>query len=408
MDYKYVIRKRGARPGADTSMVSVDVARESRRFHATIPGYAPTDLVELKEMAGEIGISRLYVKDESTRFGLNAFKALGGSYAVANILAERIGKPLSTLRFEDLIKGHSDKVPEDMTFITATDGNHGRGLAWFVNKLGYRSVVYMPKGSSKERLFNILAENADAHVTKLNYDGSVHMAERDAAEHGWTLVQDTAWEGYEKIPAWIMRGYMTLADEIHQALTETGKGMPTHVFLQAGVGSYAGAVLGYFVSTYGENRPTTIIVEPTKAACHYKSAKIDDGNVHFVEGDMPTIMAGLACGEPSIISWKILDAYGDAFITCPDYVAAEGMRLLGSPLPGDPRIVSGESGAVGAGLIREIMRNPDLAEFKSQLRFDSDSRVLIISTEGATDHDHYKAVVWDGKNPSYMDSSEKA
>jgi diaminopropionate ammonia-lyase len=401
MDYKYIIRKRGIKPEADTSISSVSVAAKVRSFHKTIPGYKPTPLVLLPGMAKELGIGRLYVKDESYRFGLNAFKALGGSYAVANILAEKMGAPLDNLAFDQLLKGKSPLIPDDMTFITATDGNHGRGLAWFVNKLGYRSVVYMPKGSAQERLDNILAENADAHITKLNYDGSVHKAERDAEAHGWTLVQDTAWEGYEKIPSWIMQGYMTLADEIHDGLLALGDEKPTHIILQAGVGSYAGAVLGYFASTYGKDRPITIIVEPTKAACHYKSAKIDDGMVHFVEGDMPTIMAGLACGEPSIISWKILDSYADAFITCPDYVAAEGMRLLANPPEDDPRIVSGESGAVGAGLIREIMRNSDLAEFKEQLHFDSSSRILIISTEGATDQAHYKAVVWDGKNPSY-------
>lgn len=406
MDFKYIIRKRGIKPGADTSISSVAVAATVRQFHKTIPGYAPTSLLTLEGMAGEIGIKQLYVKDESSRFGLNAFKALGGSYAVANILAEQMKLPLETIGFDQLIKGSSPLVPDDMTFITATDGNHGRGLAWFVNKLGYRSVVYMPKGSAQERLDNILAENADAHITKLNYDGSVHLAERDAATHGWTLVQDTAWEGYEKIPSWIMQGYMTLADEIHDSLVALGDEKPTHIFLQAGVGSYAGAVLGYFTSSYGEDRPITVIVEPTKAACHYKSAKIDDGSVHFVEGDMPTIMAGLACGEPSIISWKILDAYADAFITCPDYVAAEGMRMLANPVDGDPRIVSGESGAVGVGLIREIMRNSDLSDFKEQLHFDENSRVLVISTEGATDHAHYNAVVWDGKNPSYFEEVE--
>lgn len=403
MDFKYIIRKRGTRPGTDTSITSTTVATAVRKFHKTIPGYSPTPLLSLDAMAKEIGVGKLYVKDESSRFGLNAFKALGGSFAVANILAERMNLPLSSMGFALLIKGISPLIPDDMTFITATDGNHGRGLAWFVNKLGYRSVVYMPKGSAQERLDNILAENADAHITNLNYDGSVHLAERDATAHGWTLVQDTAWEGYEKIPSWIMQGYMTLADEIHDSLVALGDDKPTHIFLQAGVGSYAGAVLGYFVSAYGEDRPITIIVEPNKAACHYRSAKINDGSVHFVEGDMPTIMAGLACGEPSIISWKILDAYADAFLACPDYVAAEGMRMLANPLNGDPSIVSGESGAVGAGLIREIMRNSDLADFKEQLQFDNTSRVLIISTEGATDHAHYSAVVWDGKNPSYFE-----
>jgi diaminopropionate ammonia-lyase len=179
-----------------------------------------------------------------------------------------------------------------------------------------------------------------------------------------------------------------------------GEKKPTHLILQAGVGSFASSVLGLFASLYGDERPVTVIVEPANAACLYKSALADDGKVHFVTGDMNTIMAGLACGEPSTVSYKIIDSYADAFITCGDSVAAEGMRVLGNPLGDDPRIISGESGAVPAGLLREIMRNGKLNEFKEKLNFGKDSRVLLISTEGDTDKDNYRRIVWDGQNNS--------
>jgi diaminopropionate ammonia-lyase len=175
--------------------------------------------------------------------------------------------------------------------------------------------------------------------------------------------------------------------------------MPTHLILQAGVGSFASAVLGFFTAVLGENRPKTVIVEPEKAACVFKSAKADDGKLHFVTGDMDTIMAGLACGEPSTISFKILNAYADAFVSCPDWVSADGMRILGNPAGSDPKVISGESGAVGAGLISEIMRNPVLRELKAHLGLDEHSRVLLISTEGDTDKENYRRIVWDGAWP---------
>jgi len=234
----------------------------------------------------------------------------------------------------------------------------------------------------------------------MNYDGAVHLAERNAQEFGWVLMQDTAWDGYEEIPTYIMQGYLTLTYEIYRQLQEMGEEKPTHLLLQAGVGSFASSVLGFFASVYGEDRPITVIVEPDKAACLYKSALANDGKVHFVTGDMDTIMAGLACGEPSTVSFRIIDAYADAFVMCGDSVAAEGMRLLASPAGNDPKIVSGESGAATTGLFREIMRSSKLKELKEALGFDRHSRVLLISTEGDTDRVNYRRVVWDGAYPS--------
>lgn len=396
---EYILRTRGEKPAASLDAVSVREAEKAQRFHSSFPGYCYTPLVRLNNLARFLGLGSVHVKDESYRFGLNAFKVLGGGYAIGHYLAQRLGKGIEDVSYQALTDEAARQRLGDVTFVTATDGNHGRGVAWMANKLRQHAVVYMPKGSAKERLDNILKENADASITDMNYDGAVHLAEQRAKENGWVLTQDTAWDGYEVIPTWIMQGYMTLGVEILAQLKEMGDEPPTHLFLQAGVGSFASAILGYFASIYGDKRPITIVVEPNEAACVFQSAKMDDGRVHFVTGDMPTIMAGLACGEPSTVSYRILDAYADAFVSCPDCVAANGMRILGNPMADDARVISGESGAVSAGLLYAIMRSERLASFRERLGLNVSSRVLLISTEGDTDRENYRRIVWEGAWP---------
>lgn len=383
-----------------TEFLSKSTVDGVRNFHKTLPKYEKTPLHSLKELATHLGVDEIMVKDESYRFGLNAFKVLGGSYALGNYICEKIGKDISKVSFEELT---SDEVKEkigDITFVTATDGNHGRGVAWMANKLGQKSVVFMPKGSSNIRLENIRAEGAEASITDLNYDDAVRLANKYAEENNGVMVQDTAWEGYEEIPNWIMQGYTTLIDEAIEQIEEMGKEMPTHVFLQAGVGSFAGAIEGYLAERFKGNRPITAVVEPNEAACIYKSAFISDGEPHAVTGDMPTIMAGLACGEPNINGWKILRDYADMYISCPDYVSARGMRILGNSLKGDPKVISGESGAVGLGILSLILEDSSLREIAENLKLDEKSRVLVISTEGDTDPENYRKITWDGVQQS--------
>lgn len=394
MKEEFKIVKFERKPGKKFDLDFLDLERAKRvhSFHQSFPVYQATPLVELKNTAKLLGLNTVYVKDESYRFGLNAFKVLGGSFAIGNYLAKRLEKNISELPYEMLV---SDKVREklgDITFVTATDGNHGRGVAWTARQLHQKSVVYMPKGSARERLMNIRAEGADASITELNYDGAVRLANSQAEKEGWIMIQDTAWEGYEEIPRWIMQGYGTMGYEAYMQLPEK----PTHIFLQAGVGSMAGAVAGFFASVYGEERPIITIVEPNKADCIFRTAEANDGKLHIVTGDMDTIMAGLACGEPCGIAWNVLKDYADYFISCPDYAAAQGMRILGNPEAGDTRIISGESGASAFGCIAEIMRNPTLSELKEKLKLDGDSKVLFFSTEGDTDKKNYKSIVWDG------------
>lgn len=368
---------------------------KARNFHESFDQYTVTPLAKLNNLADHIGLGEVHLKDESYRFGLNAFKVLGGSFAMGKYLASKLGKDISELGYKDLTSEEVRKELGDITFATATDGNHGRGVAWTAEKLKQKSVVYMPKGSSETRLKAIQAyEGAEASITEVNYDDAVRIATDYANANNGVVIQDTAWEGYEEIPAWIMQGYGTMALESIEQLRERNIERPTHVFLQAGVGSLAGAVQGVFASIYGDDCPTTVIVEANLADCLYKSAEA--GEMKYVGGDMQTIMAGLACGEPNTIGWEVLKNHSAAFVSCPDWVAANGMRILGNPLKGDDHVISGESGAVTAGLLYEVMTNPEYAQMKEDLKLDENSKVLLFSTEGDTDPQVYKDVVWKG------------
>ncbi|SMC56618.1 diaminopropionate ammonia-lyase [Sporomusa malonica] len=370
-----------------------------RQFHKSFPEYSATPLRQLNDLAAYLGVAGMYVKDESYRFGLNAFKVLGGSFAMAKYLAKRLRRDISQLGYERLTSDEVRKELGEITFTTATDGNHGRGVAWTANRLKQKSVVYMPKGSSLTRLENIRAEGAEASITDLNYDDAVRLATENAKKYGWVVVQDTAWKGYEEIPTWIMQGYGTMALEALEQLKAVGVEKPTHVFVQAGVGSLAGAVQGFFASACESDRPVTVIVESDQADCLYKSALANDGEPRIVNGDLATIMAGLACGEPNTIAWNVLRDYSNMFASCPDWVAAKGMRILGNPLGIDARVISGESGAVTAGLVAELMTNPDMAEAKAKLGLNEKSRILLFSTEGDTDPVKYRGITWNGEYP---------
>jgi len=379
-------------------VMALSEVRKARTFHESFPQYTTTPLAKLEQMAAYLGLGSIYVKDESYRFGLNAFKVLGGSFAMARYIAGQTGKDVSGLPYSVLTSDALRQEFGQATFFTATDGNHGRGVAWAANKLGQKAVVYMPKGSTRTRLENIRRENATATIEECNYDECVRMAAAAAAETpNGVVVQDTAWDGYEEIPAWIMQGYGTMAMEADEQLAGHGCSRPTHVFVQAGVGSLAGAVQGYFANRFPENPPKVVVVEAEAAACLYKGAKKGDGSIQIVDGDMPTIMAGLACGEPNTISWDILTNHVDTFVAAPDWVAAKGMRMLSAPLKGDPQVVSGESGAAPFGVLACIMLMEDYKELREHLGLDENSKVLLFSTEGDTDPERYKNIVWDGK-----------
>lgn len=380
-------------PKALAECFSRKEAMRVRKYHESFPMYSVTPLVSLKNTAGRMGVKDIFIKDESKRFGLNAFKVLGGSWAIGKYIGKQLQIGEDRLSYETVMSGEVQKRLGDITFVTATDGNHGRGVAWTAAQFGFRSVVYMPKGSVQERLENIKKAGADASITDMNYDDCVRLSKKMADEKGWIVVQDTSWDGYEEIPEWIMQGYGTMVLEAAEQM----EGAPTHVFLQAGVGSMAAAAAVLIREIFKENPPRIVIVEPNKADCFYESALA--GERRFTEGEMNTIMAGLACGEPCVLAWEILKHAADAFISFPDYAAAEGMRILANPESGDHPIVSGESGASAFGCVSEILLNPAYAQIKEELKLDKESRLLFISTEGATDTNNYRAIVEDGAYP---------
>lgn len=373
-----------------------DKAYEVAAWHASFPEYAETPLVALDARAAELGLGDVFVKDESYRFGLNAFKVLGGSYALGSYIARTLGRDVADVPYPVITGEGIRSQLGDITFVTATDGNHGRGIAWTANRLRQKSVVYLPAGSSAERVDSIRALGADASIVDMNYDDAVRLAASRQHERGWVLVQDTAWPGYEEIPTWIMQGYTTM---VLEAVRQLGDVRPTHVFLQAGVGAMSGAVTAFLASYYGEDMPHVTIVESDRADCMFRSAAAGDGNVRAVTGDMRTIMAGLACGEPCTIGWDVLRAYARHFVSMPDWVAAQGMCVLANPLGNDKRIVSGESGAAPLGLVVEAMCNPALASLREELGLGADSIVLCISTEGDTDRASFRRIVDGGAYP---------
>lgn len=386
-------------PGKETASIpaycqptAADVARQ---FHRSLEGYQATPLHDLTGLAQLAGVARVLVKDEAERFGLNAFKVLGASYAVARVMAQRLG--VTNMDFTELVTA-AQAQKEQITFVTATDGNHGRAVAWAAQQLGQRAVVYLPQGAAQSRVDAIIGHGAEAIVIAANYDMAVRCAAEQAEKNGWLLVQDTAWQGYEEIPAWIMQGYTTLAAEAWEQMQVLDV-QPTHVFLQAGVGSLAGSQLGYWQTQAELDKPPVFVVmEPSNAACFYLSIRQGDGQSHVVTGDLQTIMAGLSCGEPNPLAWPLLRDYAAAFVSCPDYVAAYGMRILGNPWLGGPRIIAGESGAVGAGLVA-LLAEPAYASWRQQSKLDENSVVLLVNTEGATDPVNYENVVWRGQHP---------
>ena len=378
-------------------IMSTDEVKKARAFHESFPQYTKTPLTSLPHMAAYLGLKEVYVKDESYRFGLNAFKVLGGSFSMAKYIAKEMGKDVSELPYSVLTSEALLKEFGQATFFTATDGNHGRGVAWAASKLNQKAVVHMPKGTTQTRLQNIKKLGAKVDIQELNYDDCVRLAAKEAsATKRGVIVQDTAWDGYEEIPSWIMQGYGTMAMEAGEQLKEQGCERPTHIFVQAGVGSLAGAVVGYFSNLYKDNPPAFVVVEAQAAACLYKGAVAGDGKPRIVDGDMQTIMAGLACGEPNTISWDILKNHVKVFLAAPDWVAAQGMRILAAPVKGDAPITSGESGAAPFGALTVLMTDPDYADLRKEIGLRADSRVLLFSTEGDTDPDRYKNIVWKG------------
>jgi diaminopropionate ammonia-lyase len=343
---------------------------DTLEFHQSIEGYRPTPELSLQALAKEIGVKNLWVKDESERFGLKAFKGLGASYAIYRFLKSNRG---------------------DHTFCTATDGNHGKGVAWASAMFKQKAVVFIPKEAATSRIRSIQQEKAEVIVVDGDYGEAVRCARRESEKHGWQLMQDTSWPGYTEIPGLIMAGYTTMFREMEGLLHSPERPRFDFVFLQGGVGSWAASAVLYYTRRYREDRPTIICVEPTAADCLLRSARA--GTCSAMKETRATIMAGLNCGTPSLIAWPVLRDGVGLFLSIPDSYAKAAMRLLFFPKGSDPPIVSGESGSAGLGGLLALLTSPYLREPRLRLRIDERSRVLVYNTEGDTDPVGFRKVV---------------
>jgi diaminopropionate ammonia-lyase len=325
------------------------------RFHESLPGYQPTPLHSLADLASDLGIGSLLVKDEAARFGLKAFKALGASWAVHQFL-ERHGRA-------------------GVTFSAATDGNHGRAVAWSARLTGNRAVIYVPRHTVRARIDAIRGEGAEVIVVDGTYDDAVHRADHDSRLNGWQVISDTAYPGYMEIPAWVIEGYSTMFAEI--------QARPDVVIIQAGVGGLAAAAVQHFAGA------RLVCVQPSEADGLLESVSSENGEPRFTQKSQRTMMAGLACGIPSLLAWPVLKRGVTLFMSVDDTFAAEAMRRL------HPSIIAGETGAAGlAGLIA-LCREPEFAQSKAKLGLSGESSVLIINSEGDTDPENYRAIVRD-------------
>lgn len=371
-------------PG-DAETLSVKAAEEVERYLAYRDNHAVTPLHALPALASELGVGKLYVKDEGFRLGLGSFKALGGSYAVIRLVLEEASRRHG--RLVDVAELHTPEVravASEMTVACATDGNHGRSVAQGAQLVSARAAIFVHSGVSDERVAAIARFGARMIRVEGTYDDSVAEAARVAAEKGWTVVSDTSWPGYERIPGLVMQGYTAMVREALRQLPEP----PTHVFVQAGVGGVAAAVAGHLMLALGDQRPTFVVVDPARAACLFETAQAGHP-VKIAHGE-PSVMAMLECYEPSLVAWRVLSRVADAFMTVDEEDAVLVMNRLAHPAENDPAIVAGESG--GAGLAGVLRAAADL-EIRAALDLNGTSRVFVINTEGATDPERYAELV---------------
>jgi len=372
-----------------------EVARRLREgdplaFHRTLAGYSPTPVRPLSTLARELGLGAVLVKDESTRFGVKAFKPLGASWAIRQVLAdrwmERFGEPFPERAFDDpALLARLGR----MTFAAASDGNHGRAVAWTARRLGQDAVIYMPHGTAAARVAMIESEGATVVVTEGTYDDCVRWIDRDARERGWVVISDTAYPGYEAIPTWILHGYTTIFRELEDGPFADHETPAVDVVLvQAGVGGLAAAAVWQLANRYRSRRPRLVCVEPVAAACFLESIEAGDGKPHAASGTLDSMMAGLDCGVPSLVAWPMVRDGYDLFVAIEDRWAEEAMRAAARE-----GVVSGESGAAGLAALLAILHDPALAPAREALRLGPSSRVLVLNTEGDTDPEHYREVV---------------
>jgi diaminopropionate ammonia-lyase len=373
--------------------LGADGRAKIRGFLESLPQHRPTPLVALPALAAERGVAALHVKDEGKRFHLTSFKALGGAYAVASlVLAEAEAKLRRPLAFTDLDTPAVRTLAARMTFACATDGNHGRSVAWGAELAGAACRIFIHKGVSEARAAAMAAFGATINRVDGSYDDSIRIAAETAEREGWMVVSDTTWDDYEAIPLTVMQGYTATIGEALDGLDAP----PTHVFVQAGVGGLAAAVAAYARQRLGTAAPKIVVVEPARAACLYASAEA--GHAVTIPHGEPTVMAMLECATPSPLAWEVLHHLADGYVTLAEDEAVAAMRLLANPLPCDAAIVAGESGCTGLAGALQCLADPAA---RAHLGLGERSRILLINSEGATDAAIYAGIV--GKTPQEVE-----
>lgn len=382
-----VAARRGSYGEREARALDPALAQRAREDLQRWPGYAPTPLHSLDVLAGTLGVAKIFAKYEGDRTELGSFKALGGAYALSILLAREVSRRngVAPIGFEDLEAGRFAEVTRDITTCCASDGNHGRSLAWGAKRFGCQCVIYLPASVSEPRAGAIRHYGAKVVRVDGNYDDAVHMAARDAERNGWLLVADTATPEYLEPPQLIMAGYSLLMDEAWQQMAENER--PTHVIAQVGCGGLAAVVASYVWSRDGAARPAVIAVEPVNAACLLETVKA--GELAIVGGNHETVMGGLACGEVSYLAWEVLEGGLDHVLAVTDDYAIEGVRGLASGAFG-AKLFAGESGAAGVGALLAIAERPEL---KEALGLDEASRIMIVITEGVTDPVQFEEIL---------------
>ncbi len=361
-------------------ILSLEGFRKANKEITSWDNYKPTPLYSFSDMAKDTGVTSILYKDENPRFSLKSFKALGGAYAVANLLIKKLKELGIDANSSDLISGIYKDETSKFTVCCATDGNHGRSVAWGAQQFGCNCEIYIHRNVSEGREKAIAKYGAVVNRIKGNYDDSVRVAAEVAESNNYTVVSDTSYEGYTDIPKDVMQGYTVMVDETLKQMDD----IPTHVFLQGGVGGFPAAVVSFLVESL-ECPPIFIVVEPVNADCLFKSAV--NGEPTAIHGDLDTIMAGLACGEVSVLAWSILESYTSHFMTITDESIPKTMQLLANrQIP----IVAGESAVTGLAGFLIACNDSDL---KSKLMINENSKILFFGTEGDTDEKMYEQLV---------------
>jgi diaminopropionate ammonia-lyase len=354
----------------DRKFNSVFKKEDPMAYHSTLRRYEPTPLISLSRLAKSMGIKELYVKDESRRFRQNSFKTLGASFAMHKYLEANPGRHV---------------------FCTATDGNHGRSVAWAAKINKQKAVIFIPASISPPRIKHMKKLRAKVIEVEGDYDATVARAREEAEKKGYVLLQDTSWEGYTDIPTFITTGYKTMLMELDELLHLPGKPAIDFVFLQAGVGTWASSVVAYYRNRYPKNMPVIVAVEPLECDSLLESKKQNE--VCKTRGSQQTLLTGLNCGTPSQLAWKILKEGVDLFLAIPDDYAIKAMQNLYFPFRNDAQIFAGESGAAGLGGLTALAYDESLAEVKKKIGLGRHSRVLVFNTEGVSDPDKYDELI---------------